>query len=133
VKTAGTSYLEALRVIARADESLFRRIITFALGRYETDKATYHVSATLKDGPKPDAVPAKQLEEIYIGDWSKVPQGKGFTGLARQILHCTFGSVLTHPELKPQFHAVLKSNQKLYDEVLADHFERHLAALTAGM
>ncbi len=50
VKTAGTSYLEALRVVALRDEPLFRRIIDFARGRYETDKATYHVSATLALG-----------------------------------------------------------------------------------
>lgn len=133
VKTAGTSYLEALRVVARADDSLFRRIIEFALGRYETDKATYHVSATLKDGPKPAGLDAWKLEEIYIGDWSQVADGAGFTGLGRQILHCTFGSVLTHPELKSEMRAVLESNQKLYDEVLADHFEKHLAALGTGM
>jgi len=133
VKTAGTSYLEALRVVARADDALFRRIIHFALERYETDKATYHVSAKLSDGPKPDGMDPKKLEEVYIGDWSKVPAGKGFTGLGRQILHCTFGSVLTHPELKGQVRSVLEGNQKMYDDVLAEHFEKHLAALTAGM
>ncbi|MGE3821629.1 MAG: tagaturonate epimerase family protein, partial [Isosphaeraceae bacterium] len=45
VKTAGTSYLEALRVVARHDEPLFRRIVDFARDHYEVDKATYHVSA----------------------------------------------------------------------------------------
>jgi hypothetical protein len=133
VKTAGTSYLEALRVVARADDALFRRIIEFALSRYDTDKATYHVSATLRDGPKPDGLSAELLEAAYIGDWSTVPANTGFTGLGRQILHCTFGSVLTHPELEGQVRSVLEGNQKLYDEVLADHFERHLKALTAGM
>jgi hypothetical protein len=133
VKTAGTSYLEALRVVARADTALFRRIIHFALTRYETDKATYHVSATLKDAPNPDTLNPQQLEQIYIGDWSQVPPNTGFTGVARQILHCTFGSTLTHPELKPQVRSVLESNQPLYAEVLADHFARHLTALTAGL
>src|SRR4029078_7497460 len=33
VKTAGTSYLEALRVAARHDQKLFRRIIDFARSR----------------------------------------------------------------------------------------------------
>ncbi|HEY7119193.1 MAG TPA: tagaturonate epimerase family protein [Tepidisphaeraceae bacterium] len=133
VKTAGTSYLEALRVVVRTDLGLFRRIVNFALQRYETDKATYHVSAKLSDGPKPDNMDAKKLEEVYIGDWSKAPAGKGFTGLGRQILHCTFGSVLTHGELSGQVRKVLEGNQKLYDQVLAEHFEKHLKALTAGM
>src|SRR5258706_4285204 len=51
VKTAGTSYLEALRVVARHDVALFRRIVEFSRGRYENDKATYHVSATLGSVP----------------------------------------------------------------------------------
>ena len=55
------------------------------------------------------------------------------TGLGRQILHCTFGSVLTDPELKRDVMGVLEGNRALYDEVLADHFARHLEALRAGM
>ncbi|MEM8678369.1 MAG: tagaturonate epimerase family protein, partial [Planctomycetota bacterium] len=43
VKTAGTSYLEALRVVARHEESLFREIVAFSRSHYEKDKATYHV------------------------------------------------------------------------------------------
>src|SRR5205085_2439902 len=54
VKTAGTSYLEGLRVAARHDESLFRRIIEFARNRYDVDKATYHVSATVASAPPAD-------------------------------------------------------------------------------
>ena len=53
VKTAGTSYLEALRVVARHDEALFRRVIDFARERYDRDKATYHVSATLGPARRP--------------------------------------------------------------------------------
>ena len=62
VKTAGTSYLEALRVVAIHDEALFRRVIDFARDHYEADKATYHVSATLRS-----AAPAS---EIFDRPWS---------------------------------------------------------------
>ena len=48
VKTAGTSYLEALRVVARHDESLFRRVIEVSRRHYDRDKATYHVSADIQ-------------------------------------------------------------------------------------
>ena len=51
VKTAGTSYPEALHAVARHDPASFREIIDFSRGRYDTDKATYHVSATLADAP----------------------------------------------------------------------------------
>ncbi len=51
LKTAGTSYLEAVRAVSRIDPGLFREIYEFARGRYETDKATYHVSADMAKVP----------------------------------------------------------------------------------
>jgi hypothetical protein len=132
VKTAGTSYLEALRVVARHDSKLFRKIVEFSRGRYDTDKATYHVSATLADAPDATA-DIGVLEEAYIGSWSKVKKGLGFTNPGRQILHCTFGSVLTDPTFSGEVMGVLNSHADTYKEVLADHFGRHLAALRAGM
>ena len=134
VKTAGTSYLEALRVVARHDEALFRAIIEFGRSRYETDKATYHVSATLDSAPAPaDVTDTVELEREYLELWSEVPEGIGFTKPGRQILHCTFGSTLTHPEFGPAVRGVLEAHPDTYTEVLADHFERHLRALASGM
>lgn len=134
VKTAGTSYLEALRVVARHDESLFRQLIDFGRSRYDTDKATYHVSATNATvPPTSDIADADGLERTYLERWADVPAGKGFTEPGRQILHCTFGSTLTHPEFGPAVRAVLEAHPETYTEVLADHFSRHLDALAAGM
>lgn len=134
VKTAGTSYLEALRVVARHDEALFREIINFGRSRYDVDKATYHVSATNDSAPAPENVSdIVELEREYLELWSEVPEGKGFTKPGRQILHCTFGSTLTHETLGPAVRSVLETHPDTYTEVLADHFERHLQALQAGM
>ncbi len=133
VKTAGTSYLEALRVVARHDEPLFRQIIRFARARYDNDRATYHVSATNATVADESQLSATQLERVYLECWSDVPQGVGFTEPGRQILHCTFGSTLTDPELGPAIRHVLESHRDTYIDVLADHFARHLEALRAGM
>ena len=134
VKTAGTSYLEALRVVARHDEALFRRIVDFGRSRYDTDKATYHVAATLDNTiPGSELSDPIQLEQKYLERWEDVPRGKGFTEGGRQILHCTFGSVLTHEEFGPAVRGVLESHPDTYTEVLADHFSRHLEALREGM
>lgn len=133
VKTAGTSYLEALRVVARHDEDLFRRIVRFGRERYDVDKATYHVSATNDAVPEESKLDAKKLEQVYLECWADVPQGVGFTEPGRQILHCTFGSTLTDPELGPAVRSVLESHPDTYTEVLADHFSRHLEALAVGM
>ncbi|MEM9019156.1 MAG: tagaturonate epimerase family protein [Planctomycetota bacterium] len=134
VKTAGTSYLEAIRVVARHDKALFRRIVEFARGRYDTDKATYHVHATVQSTPSPDELGDDlAIEREYLELWPEVPEGKGFTKAGRQILHCTFGSVLTDPILGGELRSVLESHPETYAEVLSDHFARHLRALRAGM
>ena len=134
VKTAGTSYLEALRVVAHHDSELFRRICEYARERYDTDKATYHVHATLDTVPAPADIsdPAK-LESIYLERWDDVPRGNGFTESGRQILHCTFGSVLNHDELGPALQNTLTLNSDAYQEILEEHFARHLDALQAGL
>ena len=49
LKTAGTSYLEALRVFAARAPALFRAIAALAYAHYAEDRATYHVSAELSD------------------------------------------------------------------------------------
>jgi hypothetical protein len=137
VKTAGTSYLEALRVVAHHEPALFRRIIDFARTRYNTDRATYHVSAILTSAPHPSDLPdpsdSRPLERHYLGLWSETPTGRGFTEPGRQILHCTFGSVLTDSDLGSALRAVLEAHAGSYEAVLAEHFHRHLAALEAGM
>jgi len=134
VKTAGTSYLEALRVVARHDETLFRQIIDFARSRYDVDKATYHVSATVASAPPPaDVKDVRVLEREYLELWPEVLGGRGFTRPGRQILHCTFGSVLCHGALGPALKQILREHQATYTEVLADHFARHLEAIKEGM
>jgi tagaturonate epimerase len=134
VKTAGTSYLEALRVVAKHDPKLFAHMIDFSRSCYDTDKATYHVSATVAGVAAPAQVsdPAT-LEKLYLGIWRDVPPGRGLSDPGRQILHCTFGSVLTHPEFGPAVRDVVKNHPDTYHDVLAFHFGKHLDALRSGM
>jgi hypothetical protein len=133
VKTAGTSYLEALRVVARVDRALFARVTEFARRHYETDRATYHVSAELEKVAPPEALPqANDLEREYLGLWSEVPAGRGLTDPGRQILHTTYGSVLTDGELGPAVKQLVRENAPLYRQILCDHFSRHLDALCQG-
>lgn len=130
VKTAGTSYLESLRVAAHHDGALFRQIVAAARRRYAVDRATYHVSAELTDAPEPhDDLSLSELERHYLGRWEEVPAGKGFTVLGRQIVHCTFGSVLTDPHLGRALLDLLRQHQDTYARFLTEHFRRHLVAL----
>ncbi len=113
LKTAGTSYLEALRAVASAEPDLFRRILTFALGRYEEDRATYHVSAEVDRVPRLDDVPDAELAKVL----------DLFDG--REVLHVTFGSVLER--FGKQLLSALDENEEAYSAALEAHFDRHLA------
>ncbi len=130
VKTAGTSYLEALRVVAIEEPELFRDIVAFSRGRYDSDRATYHVHATLDTVPGLDKLTDPSgLVDRYLERWDSVPTGRGFAEAGRQILHCTFGSVLTDEKFGEAVRECLQSHQETYARVLEEHFARHLEAL----
>ncbi|MFP4143737.1 MAG: tagaturonate epimerase family protein [Phycisphaeraceae bacterium] len=123
VKTAGTSYLEALRVVARHSPQLFRQIIDYSRGRFDEDKATYHISCDLHRAAKPDAVTDdSELERIYLDEND-----------GRQILHVTFGSVVTHEEFAPALRNVLAKYPETHRQVLAKHLGKHLELLNEGI
>lgn len=115
LKTAGTSYLEALRVVAQTNPVLFRQIFHLVLDRYETDRASYHVSAQLSKVAIPD-----QLKDIEL-------HGLLDQFDARQVFHVTFGATLDR--FGPLLHDALRQHEGAYYEVLAAHFGRHLTPL----
>jgi len=121
VKTAGTNYLEALRVVARTDTKLFAEIVEFCRGRFDTDRASYHISATL-DGVR--ALPK------YGGTKDEPTFLDEVTG--RQMLHVTFGSVLTNPNFKPRILEILQKHADLHKELLEKHLSKHLSLLSQG-
>lgn len=112
LKTAGTSYLEALRAVAKSDPTLFREILTLARARYSEDRASYHVSA--------DVTKVPDQGELTDDDLSGVLDL--FDG--REVLHVTFGSVLA--VYGDRLRAVLDANEEVYYDVLKAHFVRHL-------
>ena len=134
VKTAGTSWLEALRVAARRDVALFRRIVRFSRERYEHERRTYHLSATLDNVPPPDMVDdAAELERVYLGAPESLTPTRGYDDLGRQIVHCTYGVVWNHDELGSAIRALLEAEHTLHHQFLAEHFAMHLRALREGL
>ncbi len=118
VKTAGTSYLEALRAIAATEPDLFGLILDFARERYETDKATYHVSADITKVPLAETLKDEQLPGL-LDDFD-----------ARQVLHVTFGSVLTADggeRFGKRIYAALKADEEAHYSALEKHLGRHVA------
>lgn len=110
VKTAGTSYLEALRVLATYEPVLFLKIYALGCKRYETDRRTYHVSGHLDLLPETDDLPTL-LDDFH----------------AREVLHVTFGSALA--QYGTELKAALMKREGAYYEGLLSHFEKHLRLL----
>lgn len=109
LKTAGTSWLEALRVIARYDVPLMREMVNLAVEQYPKDRASYHVSAEVEKLPE---VPEQQLETL-LDDFH-----------ARQIMHVTFGTLLN--QFHEPFYIVLNNHLDAYHTLLKAHFGRHI-------
>ncbi len=116
LKTAGTSYLEALRTIARCNPALFRDIVRFATERYPIDRATYHVSAEISRLPDMAGLDDRDLpglmEDFHV----------------REVLHVTYGSVLNLDRLRAPFFDTLRANEEEYSRLVEDHFDRHLSS-----
>jgi hypothetical protein len=125
LKTAGTSYLEAIRAVGLVAPDLFREIYTFALQRYDEDRATYHVSAEADRAPRPDRLADADLAGV-LDQFD-----------ARQVLHVTFGSVLTTRGrdnrllFADRLMALLRAHRDVYADCLRKHFVRHLLPFTS--
>jgi hypothetical protein len=94
------------------EPGFFRQVLDFSRARYETDRATYHVSAVLARVPaaaglKDSDLPAL-LDEFH----------------ARQVLHVTFGSVLG--QFGRELKGLLERHEAAYSMGLQAHFKRHL-------
>ena len=114
LKTAGTSYLEALRAVANVHPDLFRKIYALAFQRYEQDRRTYHVSAQADRAPDPDALSDADLPDV-LDQFD-----------AREMLHVTFGSALAR--FGDTLKTTLAAHEEAHYDALERHFDRHLEA-----
>ena len=118
LKTAGTSYLEALRAVGVVAPHLLREILTLAHERYEEDKRTYHVSADPNRVPRSEDLEDEQLPGLLdMFD-------------ARQMLHVTFGSALDR--YGKRLVAILDSHEEEYYDALEKHFIKHVSPLASA-
>lgn len=113
VKTAGTSYLEALRLIAVLEPGSFRAMLDDARAHFEHDRKSYFLDAVLDKVPAGDDIADAALPGL-LDEFD-----------ARQVLHVAFGTILvTYGET---IRATLASHEADYRANLERHFARHLA------
>jgi hypothetical protein len=110
LKTAGTSWAEALRVVAHNDPDLTRQILKLALDSFEANRTSYHLSCD------PATVPTEPSDE-QVARLMDVAD-------SRQVLHVGYGVILE--EFGTRMYQVWNDNEEELFGIIADHFVRHL-------
>jgi hypothetical protein len=124
LKTAGTSWMEAVRVIARKDPALFREMCEFVRGQFAKDVASYHISGDPSKVPAPGTLKDSELEKVYVVEDD-----------GRQIMHVTYGSAFTAKDtggnwlFRDRIFALLAKEEDLYTACLQKHLGRHVKGL----
>ncbi len=120
LKTAGTNWLEAVRVIAAKNPALYRRMHQFALENLTEARKYYHISAD----------PAKVPDINKMSD-AELP---GLMDLVdpRQVLHITYGLILLakNPDgswtFRDEIYETLDKFEADYYDALERHIGKHL-------
>lgn len=117
VKTAGTNWLEAMRVVAQVDPALYRRVHTYALEVFEAARQYYHVTTELAKIPPLDTLADAQLPTLFAQND------------ARQLIHITYGLILSHDTFKEELYALWRKHADVYAHALAEHIGKHMERL----
>lgn len=123
VKTAGTNWLEAIRVIAGTNPDLYRRMHVFALENFDEALKYYHVT--------PDLDSIKPLDSVADGELADYMNNDA----ARQLFHVTYGLILTAKDengdftFSDEFFKALDEHEEEYRAALVKHIGKHLELL----
>ncbi|QSH40992.1 tagaturonate epimerase family protein [Lentisphaerota bacterium ZTH] len=117
LKTAGTSWLEAVRVIAEKEPVLYRVMHKCALDNYQDMLQLYDVTADIGIIPDVDGMADEELRSLM--DMNE----------ARQLLHITYGPILNDKAIRPLFFDAMHKHEECYMDKLRKHFDKHLSLL----
>lgn len=117
VKTAGTNWLEAMRVVSRHAPALYRRAHSFALQNRAQAEAYYHVST------RPEDIPDIELEsDVYLPEYLEL-------AASRQTMHIAYGLLLNEDWFREAFFRFMATHEEAYYAGLITHIDRHLRYL----
>ena len=123
VKTAGTNWLEAMRVVAVTDPSLYREVHAYALSAFDEAKKYYHVTTDLSKIPDLSGISNDELAKLFENND------------ARQVIHITYGLILSKKNsdgsftFKDRLYDLWQKHEDEYRLVLVKHIGRHLELL----
>ncbi len=117
LKTAGTSWLEALRVVAQTNAPLFRTILKKAYEYFPEATKLYQVTTDLS------AIrPASEVEDQALPDYLD-------DNNARQLLHITYGGLLNDSDVREEFFRTLNEREEEHYAAVERHIGKHLELL----
>ena len=119
VKTAGTSWLEAMRVVAEVNPELYRKAHKFAIEHRPEAEKYYHVSTNVADIPNIDL-----QNDAYLPEYLNLPA-------ARQTMHIAYGLLLEQPWFRDAFFRTMAEHEEDYYAALVRHLGKHVNILTA--
>ena len=110
LKTAGTSWIEALRVVARHEFDLLREILQLSLTSFEENRHSYHLSCD--PGKIPTHPSDDQLDELVTAIDS------------RQVMHVGYGAALE--KFGQEIRQTLGDHEEELYEIMHQHFLKHV-------
>ena len=117
LKTAGTSWLESLRLVSIHSPFLFKVIYKRAKRTFNEALKLYHITSTLGEMPNIDDIDQALFPELL----DKIS--------TRQLLHITYGSILNTPSIRHMFFSTMHAHEDVYYDLLKKHFDMHLSSL----
>jgi len=123
IKTAGTNWLEAMRIAAQKDPSLYREVHSYALSIFDEAKKYYHVTADIKKIPDISGIKDEDLHKLFDNND------------ARQLIHITYGQILGLKNsdgtfaFKNRLYDLWKKNEAEYRSALVSHIGKHIDLL----
>ena len=117
VKTAGTNWLEAMKLVAEHAPELYREVHAYALTAFDEATKYYHVTTNLANIPALDTLSDAQLPALFENND------------ARQLIHITYGLILNHGDFHARLYAFWRAHADEYAAALEKHIGRHLETL----
>ncbi len=123
LKTAGTNWLEAMKLVAMKDPGLYREVHKFALTAFKAATAYYHVTTDLTRIPDVDTVRDEDLPLLFGNNDS------------RQLIHITYGLILNekNPDgslrFRDRLYGLWRKYRDDYSELLFKHIGHHASAI----
>ncbi|MBU0951829.1 MAG: tagaturonate epimerase family protein [Elusimicrobia bacterium] len=118
LKSAGTYYLEELRIVAKHNPDLFKEIYAISMKQFEKDRASYELSTNTKNIP--------EISKLKGEDIFALLDTKTGNGDLRQLLHVTYGSILTVDRFFNGCFEALKNHSDEHYEVFKKHIKLHV-------